>query len=138
MGFTTQPTRQLKTPTKMDFRFFGQPFVQAFGVPPRCQRNQQRCQCRPNRSSHPSFGAHGPLTMDQLLEEARRKLKLNKHLEPLVTILPSWIQCSMDAIKELNNRLLPNLLRNLKKMVRNRKRKIKKNPKMKNLKQLKT
>merc|ERR1712213_98188 len=50
------------------------------------------------------------------------KLKLNKHLESLVTILPSWIQCSMDAIKELNNnRLLPNLLRNLKKMVRNRK-----------------
>merc|ERR1711963_448468 len=49
------------------------------------------------------------------------KLKLNKHLEPLVTILPSWIQCSMDAIKELNNNLLPNLLRNLKKMVRNRK-----------------
>merc|ERR1712211_166524 len=75
MGFTTQPTRQLKTPTKMDFRFFGQPFVQAFGVPPRCQRNQQRCQCRPNRSSHPSFGAHGPWTMDQLLEEARRQVK---------------------------------------------------------------
>merc|ERR1712213_50643 len=49
------------------------------------------------------------------------KLKLNKHLEPFVTILPSWIQCSMDAIRELNNRLLPNLLRNLKKMVRNRK-----------------
>merc|ERR1712211_223491 len=75
MGFTTQPTRQHKTPTKMDFRFFGQPFVQAFGVPPRCQRNQQRCQCRPNRSSHPSFGAHGPWTMDQLLEEARRQVK---------------------------------------------------------------
>merc|ERR1711963_1362126 len=73
--FTTQPTKQLKTPTKMDFRFFGQPFVQAFGVPPRCQRYQQRCHCRPNRSSHPSFGAHGPWTMDQLLEEARRQVK---------------------------------------------------------------
>merc|ERR1712213_92355 len=72
---TTQPTKQLKTPTKMDFRFFGQPFVQAFGVPPRCQRYQQRCHCRPNRSSHPSFGAHGPWTMDQLLEEARRQVK---------------------------------------------------------------
>jgi len=59
----------------MDFRFFGQPFVQAFGVPPRCQRYQQRCHCRPNRSSHPSFGAHGPWTMDQLLEEARRQVK---------------------------------------------------------------
>ena len=59
----------------MDFRFFGQPFVQAFGVPPRCQRNQQRCHCRPNRSSHPSFGAHGRWTMDQLLEEARRQVK---------------------------------------------------------------
>merc|ERR1712213_17119 len=64
-----------KTPTKMDFRFFGQPFVQAFGVPPRCQRYQQRCHCRPNRSSHPSFGAHGPWAMDQLLEEARRQVK---------------------------------------------------------------
>merc|ERR1712213_133566 len=73
--FTTQPTKQLKTPTKMDFRFFGQPFVQAFGVPPRRQRYQQRCHCRPNRSSHPSFGAHGPWTMDQLLEEARRQVK---------------------------------------------------------------
>merc|ERR1712213_15215 len=73
--FTTQPTKQLKTPTKMDFRFFGQPFVQAFGVPPRCQRYQQRCHCRPNRSSNPSFGAHGPWTMDQLLEEARRQVK---------------------------------------------------------------
>ena len=59
----------------MDFRFFGQPFVQAFGVPPRCQRYQQRCHCRPNRSSHPSFGAHGPWAMDQLLEEARRQVK---------------------------------------------------------------
>ena len=59
----------------MDFRFFGQPFVQAFGVPPRCQRYQQRCHCRPNRSSHPSFGAHGRWTMDQLLEEARRQVK---------------------------------------------------------------
>merc|ERR1711963_847705 len=49
------------------------------------------------------------------------KLKLNKYLERLVTILPSWIQCSMDVIKELNDRILPNLLRNLKKMVRNRK-----------------
>merc|ERR1712213_192025 len=58
-----------------DFRFFGQPFVQAFGVPPRCQRYQQRCHCRQNRSSHPSFGAHGPWTMDQLLEEARRQEK---------------------------------------------------------------
>merc|ERR1712211_101480 len=118
MGFTTQPTRQLKTPTKMDFRFFGQPFVQAFGVPPRCQRNQQRCQCRPNRSSHPSFGAHGPWTI--FWKRPEDKLKLNKHLEPLVTILPSWIQCSMDVIKELNDRILPNLLINLKTMVRNR------------------
>merc|ERR1712213_59910 len=73
--FTTQPTKQHKTPTKMDFRFFGQPFVQAFGVPPRCQRYQQRCHCRPNISSHPSFGAHGPWTMDQLSEEARRQVK---------------------------------------------------------------
>merc|ERR1712213_18381 len=48
------------------------------------------------------------------------KLKLNKHLEPFVTILPSWIQCSMDVIKELNDRILPNLLKNLKTMVRNR------------------
>merc|ERR1712213_211631 len=72
---TTKPTKQPKTPTKMDFRFFGQPFVQAFGVPPRCQRYQQRCHCRPNRSSNPSFGAHGPWTMDQLLEEARRQVK---------------------------------------------------------------
>merc|ERR1712213_186327 len=64
-----------KTPTKMDFRFFGQPFVQAFGVPPRCQRYQQRYHCRPNRSSNPSFGAHGRWTMDQLLEEARRQVK---------------------------------------------------------------
>merc|ERR1712213_211022 len=117
--FTTQPTKQHKTPTKMDFRFFGQPFVQAFGVPPRCQRYQQRCHCRPNISSHPSFGALGPwINFWKRLED---KLRLNKHLEPLVTILPSWIQCSMDAIKELNNNLLPNLLKNLKKMVRNRK-----------------
>merc|ERR1712213_32847 len=81
--FTTQPTKQLKTPTKMDFRFFGQPFVQAFGVPPRCQRYQQRCHCRPNRSSHPSFGAHGPWTMDQLLEEARRQVKAEQASETI-------------------------------------------------------
>ena len=69
----TYKTTQI--PTKMDFRFFGQPFVQAFGVPSRCQRYQQRCHCRPNRSNHPSYGAHGPWTMDQLLEEARRQVK---------------------------------------------------------------
>merc|ERR1712213_270967 len=118
----------------MDFRFFGQPFVQAFGVPPRCQRYQQRCHCRPNRSSHPSFGAHGRWTMDQLLEEARRQVKAEQASGAIGDYLPFWIQCSMDAIKELNNRLLPNLLRNLKKMVRNRKWKIKKSPKMKLLK----
>merc|ERR1712107_150593 len=110
-----------QNPNKNGLSIFCQPFVQAFGVPPRCQRYQQRCHCRPNRSSHPSFGAHGPWTMYQLWKRLEDKLKLNKHLEPLITILPSWIQCSMDAIKELNNRLLPNLLRNLKKMVRNRK-----------------
>merc|ERR1712213_128716 len=80
---TTQPTKQLKTPTKMDFRFFGQPFVQAFGVPPRCQRYQQRCHCRPNRSSHPSFRAHGRWTMDQLLEEARRQVKAEQASGPI-------------------------------------------------------
>merc|ERR1712211_183970 len=120
MGFTTQPTRQLKTPTKMDFRFFGQPFVQAFGVPPRCQRNQQRCQCRPNRSSHPSFGAHGPWTMDQLLEEARRQVKAEQASGAIGDYFTFLDSMQMDAIKELNNRLLPNLLRNLKKMVRNK------------------
>merc|ERR1712213_280483 len=75
MGIHNPTNKATQNPAKMDFRFFGQPFVQAFGVPPRCQRYQQRCHCCQNRSSHPSFGAHGPWAMDQLLEEARRQVK---------------------------------------------------------------
>merc|ERR1711963_125137 len=120
--FTTQPTKQLKTPTKWTFDFLVNllfkvlEFLQDANV-----INKDVIAAQIDQVTQVlELMDLGPwINFWKRLED---KLKLNKHLEPLVTILPFWIQCSMDAIKELNNnRLLPNLLRNLKKMVRNRK-----------------
>merc|ERR1712107_716724 len=64
----------------MAFNFFGQPFIgmePIFGIPQRCGPCRQRClcNCRPNSQR---CGESRQWSMDKLIEEARRQVKLEQ------------------------------------------------------------
>merc|ERR1712107_38569 len=64
----------------MAFNFFGQPFIgmePIFGMPQRCGPCQQRCLCN-GRPNSQRCGESRQWSMDKLIEEARRQVKLEQ------------------------------------------------------------